>query len=107
MQLIYRGNTYDYDPAQFTDRPFQPVARSGPMYTLMYRGCTYQVDPNAPLAEMPVIPRTYELIYRGSVYLVTQIAANQREIQVVDRDLFTRLRRTGRYLSLKLSGARS
>jgi Domain of unknown function (DUF4278) len=107
MQLIYRGNTYDYDPTQFADRPFQPVVRSGPIYTLMYRGCTYQVNPNAPLAEMPVIPRTHELIYRGSVYLVTQITASQREIQVVDRDLFTPLKRTGRRLGLKWAGARS
>jgi Domain of unknown function (DUF4278) len=107
MQRIYRGNAYDYDPAQFTDRPFQPVVRSGQLYTLMYRGCTYQVNPEAPLAEMPIIPRTHELIYRGTVYLVTQISPSQRSIQVRDRDLFAQLKRTGQRLSLKLSGARS
>ncbi len=78
MQLIYRGNTYDYDPSMFTDRPFQMVRNPGPAYDLIYRGVTYRVDPSAKLNEVPKSVESHKLIYRGLVYFTnrtTQVEA--------------------------------
>ena len=70
MKLIYRGLTYDYDPAKrATRRPFGRTHVSQTPYELIYRGHKYWVDPNA-LAKHSVQPITYELICRGINYLV-------------------------------------
>jgi hypothetical protein len=67
MKLIYRGTTYDYDPAQAkTDH--QPQ-RTTP-YELIYRGNRYCVDPSK--VSIPIAPRSYELMYRGNTYQVTR-----------------------------------
>jgi Domain of unknown function (DUF4278) len=65
MQLIYRGETYDYDPTQ--PKPAKPQTA----YDLIYRGSLYHVDPSLaiPVCEKP---RSYELIYRGCTYQVTR-----------------------------------
>jgi Domain of unknown function (DUF4278) len=68
MQLIYRGTTYDYDPAQakVDHRP----QRTAP-YELSYRGNRYRIDPM--IAESAATtPRSYELMYRGNTYQVTR-----------------------------------
>ncbi len=72
MKLIYRGVSYDYDPAQArsgnTGRPARSTHQATP-YTLRYRGVTLQVDPQAP-AQQPTLPSEYDLIYRGVNYRV-------------------------------------
>jgi Domain of unknown function (DUF4278) len=75
MQLIYRGNTYNYDPTKVKARiPFPHPGESA--YELIYRGCTYLFRPNmAKLAD--VKPRSYELIYRGNTYQVNRNAAGK------------------------------
>jgi Domain of unknown function (DUF4278) len=77
MKLIYRGNTYDHDPAQSLNRPFQQIRGVGPAYTLTCRGVTHQIDPQRPVPSgAQTKPATYELIYRGDVYRI------QRPVQV-------------------------
>jgi|ERR671933_1724074 hypothetical protein len=72
MKLIYRGNTYNYNPANVTARrPFQHTRTSDSAYELIYRGNTYQVEPTA-IAKAPVKPEAYELIYRGVTYWVNR-----------------------------------
>lgn len=72
MKLIYRGNIYNYNPANVTDhRPFQHTRTRDSAYKLIYRGNTYQVDPTA-VAKAPVKPAVYELIYRGITYQVNR-----------------------------------
>lgn len=72
MKLIYRGLTYDYDPANSAIRyPFQRTPTSQSTYELIYRGHRYRVDPNA-IMKTSVQPVTYELIYRGISYRVTR-----------------------------------
>jgi hypothetical protein len=68
MQLIYRGTTFNYDPAQ---RAAQRLVQrtSGAPYELKYRGCTYRIDPMA-IKETSVEPVVYELIYRSMTYQV-------------------------------------
>jgi hypothetical protein len=105
MQLIYRGNTYSYDPTQFTRRPFQPVTQLGSAYTLTTRGTTYQIDPQQ--VHPTTLPASYELICRGNIYQVTETTAGDRVINRIDRDLLKPIKQTRRRLSLKLSGARS
>jgi hypothetical protein len=68
MQLIYRGNAYSYNPADVHRSP-QVAAKAA--YTLIYRGCTYQIDPSTTTGTS-VRPATYKLIYRGSSYRVTR-----------------------------------
>jgi hypothetical protein len=65
MQLIYRGETYDYDRTQ--PKPAKPQTA----YDLIYRGSLYHVDPSLaiPVCEKS---RSYELIYRGCTYQVTR-----------------------------------
>ncbi len=78
MKLIYRGNTYDYDPTQSrptnAGRPVKSAPRLQAPYTLMYRGETYHVDPTAPQAPAFSQPRAYDLIYRGETYHVDRDA---------------------------------
>lgn len=69
MKLIYRGTTYDRNPSQASDRPFQQFRESGAAYNLSYRGVTYRIDPNAKPVE-PAPPEVYQAIYRGITYLV-------------------------------------
>jgi Domain of unknown function (DUF4278) len=78
MQLIYRGNTYDYDPSMSADRPFQMVCNSGPAYDLIYRGVSYRVDPSVKLNEVTKSLEPQKIIYRGLVYFTnrtTQVEA--------------------------------
>ena len=78
MKLIYRGNTYDYDPTQSrptnAGRPVKSAPRLQAPYTLMYRGATYHVDPTVPQAPAFAQPRAYDLIYRGETYHVDRDA---------------------------------
>lgn len=73
MKLIYRGNTYDYDPTEYrhdnAGRPVKPTPRLQAPHTLMYRGSTYHADPTVPQAQSS-LPRAYDLIYRGATYHV-------------------------------------
>ena len=77
MKLIYRGNTYDYDPTQSrptnAGRPVKSAPRLQAPYTLMYRGTTYHVDPTVPQTQSS-LPRAYDLIYRGATYHVDRDA---------------------------------
>ncbi|MCY7272327.1 MAG: DUF4278 domain-containing protein [Phormidesmis sp. CAN_BIN44] len=77
MKLIYRGNTYDYDPTQASPdnagRPVKSAPRLQAPYTLMYRGATYHVDPTVPQPQSSH-PRSYDLIYRGATYHVDRDA---------------------------------
>jgi Domain of unknown function (DUF4278) len=66
MQLIYRGITFNYDPAEKAARRLAPRAFEAP-YKLMYRGCSYRIDPMA-IPEPSVEPAVYELRYRGTAY---------------------------------------
>jgi Domain of unknown function (DUF4278) len=68
MKLIYRGTTYDYDPAQ-AKNDHQPQ-RTTP-YELIYRGNRYCVDPSK-VSVATVAPRSYELMYRGNTYQVSR-----------------------------------
>ncbi len=77
MKLIYRGNTYDYDPTQSrpdnAGRPVKPAPRLQEPYTLMYRGATYHADPTAAQPQS-FQPRSYDLLYRGATYHVDRDA---------------------------------
>jgi hypothetical protein len=70
MKLIYRGSTYNYDPARVkTRRPFPHPEQSA--YELIYRGNTYWFDP--AIAELASVkPDSYQLIYRGNTYQVNR-----------------------------------
>lgn len=78
MKLIYRGNTYDYDPTQSRQgnggRPVKSAPRLQAPYTLLYRGETYCVDPTAYQTQVSALPQEYELIYRGATYHVDRDA---------------------------------
>ena len=68
MKLIYRGTTFNYNPANINaHRPVQPTFESA--YELIYRGHTYRVEPTA-IRETSVKRTEYELIYRGITYQV-------------------------------------
>ncbi|HEY9608856.1 DUF4278 domain-containing protein [Allocoleopsis sp.] len=72
MKLIYRGTTFDYNPANVTARrPFHYTRTHNSAYELIYRGNTYQVEPTA-ITQAPVEPVTYELIYRGTILQVSR-----------------------------------
>lgn len=75
MKLIYRGNTYDYHPELASDRtaPFKSINGYRTPYTVTYRGLSYTVNPNQPIAEPP-LPTSYDLRYRGLAYHVTRDA---------------------------------
>jgi hypothetical protein len=68
MKLIYRGTTFNYDPANINaHRPVKPTFESA--YELIYRGHTYRVEPTA-IKQPSVKPTEYELMYRGITYQV-------------------------------------
>jgi hypothetical protein len=66
MELIYRGTTFNYDPAARAARRLAPRTFAAP-YELMYRGCTYRIDPMA-IPELSAELAVYELTYRGTTY---------------------------------------
>jgi hypothetical protein len=66
MQLIYRGTTFNYDPAERAARRLDEHTFTAP-YELMYRGTTYRIDPMA-IPETSLKPGVYELNYRGTTY---------------------------------------
>ncbi len=86
MKLIYRGTTYNYDPAKLKARiEFPKTDQSA--YELIYRGSTYLFDPSiAKLAS--VKPNSYELIYRGSTYQVNRNEAGEVTAITCSTDLF-------------------
>lgn len=68
MKLIYRGTTYDYNPANINaHRPVKPAFESSD--ELICRGYTYRVESTA-VRQTCVKPTEYELIYRGITYQV-------------------------------------
>jgi len=73
MNLIYRGETYEYDPSVSrpgnTGRLARPVRLAQTPYNLIYRGSTIEIDPSVP-QEAAQLPTHYNLIYRGSTYHV-------------------------------------
>jgi Domain of unknown function (DUF4278) len=70
MKLIYRGSTYNYDPAQVKPRRLFPHPEQS-AYELIYRGNTYRFNP--AIAELASVkPDSYQLIYRGSIYQVNR-----------------------------------
>lgn len=83
MQLFCRGNIYDYDPGKTPKRPFQPVARSGAVYTLISRGTTYTIDPSSDRAKMLDRTRIYQLISRDVTYFVHWTAEGNSSIDIV------------------------
>jgi Domain of unknown function (DUF4278) len=75
MKLIYRGETYNYDPTQAkASRAIRPTDQA--VYDLIYRGALYRVDPSLakPTSSKP---RSYELICRGYTYQVTRNEAGE------------------------------
>lgn len=77
MKLIYRANTYDYNPHKTPRRPFQKVRKAGATYNLSYRGVNYHVDPNIKQSKVSELPAAYELIYRGITYWVNRNAQGE------------------------------
>ncbi len=78
MKLIYRANTYEYNPHKTPRRPFQKVREAGAAaYNLSYRGVTYHVDPNVKQNKVSVAPAAYKLIYRGITYWVNRNAQGE------------------------------
>jgi hypothetical protein len=86
MKLFYRSTSYEYDSDRQrlgnTGRPGRPAHLSRSPYTLIYRGETYQIDPNIPALPQE-LPQNYELIYRGTVYRVSRDA--QGVVGIVDQ----------------------
>ncbi|QLE57047.1 DUF4278 domain-containing protein [Nostoc sp. TCL26-01] len=76
MKLYYRGASYECNPHSVANRevqqPFQPSARRGTAYNLMYRGVSYHVDPSAPMEDTTQPSVTYKLSFRGINYLVNR-----------------------------------
>jgi Domain of unknown function (DUF4278) len=66
MELIYRGTTFNYNPAERAARRLAQRTFESP-YELIYRGSTYRIDPTA-MPETDVEPVVYELNYRGTTY---------------------------------------
>uniref|UniRef100_B8HQY2 DUF4278 domain-containing protein n=1 Tax=Cyanothece sp. (strain PCC 7425 / ATCC 29141) TaxID=395961 RepID=B8HQY2_CYAP4 len=72
MKLIYRGQSYDYNPSQPLGDPFHKMRKPGSVANqLTYRGVTYWVDPDNLLVASP-LPLVYTLMYRGVRYQVNQ-----------------------------------
>ncbi|MBW4516822.1 MAG: DUF4278 domain-containing protein [Timaviella obliquedivisa GSE-PSE-MK23-08B] len=84
MKLIYRGTSFDYNPSKAVGvnmgRPTRPHHASLAPYTLIYRGQTLQVDPTQSAEE--VMPRAYELTYRGEKYYTNGVAQATPERRV-------------------------
>jgi hypothetical protein len=77
MKLIYRGLSFDYDPAKSAAcRPCDHPQTSQTPYELIYRGNKYRLDPNA-IKKVPVQPVTYKLIYRAITYWVNRNEQSQ------------------------------
>jgi hypothetical protein len=58
-------------------------------YDLMYRGVSYRVDPT--IAHGPAVkPRSYELMYRGNAYQVTRNEAGELTAMSCSPNLFQR-----------------
>ncbi|KAM3090633.1 DUF4278 domain-containing protein [Phormidesmis sp. 146-35] len=84
MKLIYRGNSYEYN----ADRTQSAQSFRAP-YTVMYRGVTMQIDPQA---QMPARSESYDLSYRGTRYRLdrdnqgrvnlTTLPANRKPTQI-------------------------
>ncbi|MDZ8187955.1 MAG: DUF4278 domain-containing protein [Nostoc sp. ChiSLP02] len=78
MKLYYRGLSYEYDQTKAsskkTQQPFQPAAKIGAAYNLMYRGASYRVDPNSQAVEVAQAPVAYKLNFRGITYFVNKTA---------------------------------
>jgi Domain of unknown function (DUF4278) len=75
MKLIYRGTTYNYNPAQAKVRSSKQITQKT-AHNLIYRGNTYRFDPTiAKLATGK--PSSYELIYRGSTLHMNRNAAGE------------------------------
>jgi hypothetical protein len=73
MKLIYRGQSYDYNPDGAlgnTGRPARSPHVSQAPYTVIYRGQTLRIDPSNT-AEVG-LPQSYDLIYRGATYRVNR-----------------------------------
>ena len=74
MKLYYRGLSYELDSSQLesrkTQKPFQPVRRTGSVYNLTYRGVNYHIVPNSQSKEVTTQSVTNKLIYREIVYTV-------------------------------------
>jgi hypothetical protein len=68
MELIYRGTTFNYDPAERAASRLAPRPFAAP-YELICRGRTYRIDPNVAM-EMAAEPVAYKLNYRGTAYEV-------------------------------------
>ncbi|NJR64341.1 MAG: DUF4278 domain-containing protein [Leptolyngbyaceae cyanobacterium CRU_2_3] len=79
MKLIYRGASYDYNPSHSRLGNAGQPARSNHAYhapyTLIYRGSTTFVDPEAASVEGHILPAAYELIYRGTTYRINRNAS--------------------------------
>jgi Domain of unknown function (DUF4278) len=88
MKLIYRGESYDYNPNRVGNigRPARAPHIAQTPYTVIYRGQTLQIDPsNTVEVERP---QSYELIYRGETYQMNRSgqvsSAPKAEIQIPD-----------------------
>jgi hypothetical protein len=84
MQLIYRGVIYDYNSNQ--PKIDREPQRTKP-YELIYRGTRYLVDPtivNVIASE----PCCYNLVYRGTVYQVTRNEFGKSGILIPTKGLF-------------------
>jgi Domain of unknown function (DUF4278) len=66
MELIYRGTTFNYDPAEREASRLAQKTFESP-YELNYRGTTYRIEPTV-IPEADVEPVVYELNYRGTTY---------------------------------------
>lgn len=74
MQLIYRGTTFNYNPAHINARSSvqrNSVQHSEAAYELIYRGNTYRINPTVATTTSAK-PMEYKLIYRGSTYQVSR-----------------------------------
>lgn len=70
MKLMYRGQTYDYNPAPTTAQ----AGQNGKTYQLTYRGAAYQANA-IDHAQVPAAsPVDHKLSYRGTPYHLGQNA---------------------------------
>jgi hypothetical protein len=67
MKLIYRGQSYEYEPGVGEAPVVEQVREPRASYTLQYRGMAYTVDPNV-VVRQPVVRPVTNLIYRGVTY---------------------------------------
>lgn len=67
MKLIYRGQTYEYEPGVGEAPAVEQVREPRSSYRLQYRGLAYTVNPNV-VERQPVVSPVTNLIYRGATY---------------------------------------